>query len=443
MSFYTNFYLKLFLCYNGWVMAKIIVEKSEGLEGVVQISGAKNAVLPLLAATLLTDEPCVLAGVPVLKDVDVMCRLLECFGVEVEKGVEAAQLQVCAKTISSNIAPTELVKAMRASIVAMGPLIARTGSAGAPLPGGCAIGDRPIDLHVKGFRSLGAKVMIESRENADDFIRAEAGRLKGAEIYLDFASVGATENIMMAATLADGPTIIENAAQEPEIVDLANFLNKMGAKIRGAGTDTVRIDGVEKLHGAEHAIIPDRIEAGTFMLAAAITCGDILIENVLPNHVVPVIAKLRETGVYVREAFGGVNVDASRNMLKATDLKTLPYPGFPTDIQPQFMAFLATVEGPSTVIETVFENRFMHIRELNRMNAGIVEKGRRASIPGDAVLKGAEVCATDLRAGAALILAGLAAEGRTIISGIHHIDRGYEDLTGKLAKIGANIWRSE
>jgi len=424
-------------------MEVIKVEKTERLDGVVQISGSKNAVLPLLAATLLTDELCVLGGVPVLKDVDVMCRLLEEFGAEVTSDPEKAQIRVHAKTLMSNTAPPDLVKAMRASIVAMGPLLARTGSVGVPLPGGCAIGDRPIDLHIKGFRSLGAKVELDDREDNGGYVKASAKALKGAEMYLDFSSVGATENIMMAAALAAGTTIIENAAQEPEIVDLANFLNKMGARIRGAGTDVIRIEGVKKLHGAEHVVIPDRIEAGTFMLAAAITGGSVLVDNMLPNHVVPIIAKLRETGVYVREAFGGLHVDATRGMLHSTDIKTLPYPGFPTDIQPQFMAFLATVEGASTVIETVFENRFMHIKELNRMNAGITEEGRSASLAGSAVLKGAAVRATDLRAGAALILAGLAAEGQTTVSDIYHIDRGYEDLVGKLSKLGARIWRAE
>jgi len=424
-------------------MAVINTEKSERLEGVVQISGSKNAVLPLLAATLLTEEPCVLAGVPNLKDVEVMCRLLSHFGAEITEDREAAQIRVHAKNVSTNVAPPELVKQMRASVVAMGPLIARTGGAGVPLPGGCAIGDRPIDLHIKGFKSLGVRVDIERGESGEDFVSAKAGTMKGAEMYLDFASVGATENIMMAAALAEGTTIIENAAQEPEIVDLANFLNKMGAKIRGAGTDTIRIEGVEKLRGAEHAVIPDRIEAGTFMIAAAITGGSVLIENMLPNHVVPLIAKLRETGVYVREEFGGLQVDATRGLLHSTDIKTLPYPGFPTDIQPQFMAYLSTVEGPSTVIETVFENRFMHIKELNKMNAGIEAEGRFASLKGGAALKGAEVRATDLRAGAALVLAGLAAQGRTVVSDIYHIDRGYEDLTGKLVKLGAKVWRSE
>ena len=423
-------------------MSVIIVEKSGRLEGSVQISGSKNAVLPLLAATLLTDEPCVLGGVPVLKDVDVMCKLLRHFGAEVKEDMDGSQISVHAKSITTNIAPKELMKSMRASIVAMGPLIARTGSAGAHLPGGCAIGDRPIDLHIKGFRSLGAEVAIEDAESDGSYVKAEAACLKGAEMYLDFASVGATENIMMAAALAEGTTIIENPAQEPEIVGLANFLNKMGAKIRGAGTDMIRIEGVKKLCGAEHTVIPDRIEAATFMIAAAITGGNILIENMLPNHVTPVTAKLRETGVYVREAFSGLNVDATRGMLSATNIMTLPYPGFPTDAQPQFMAFLSVVEGPSTIIENVFENRFMHINELNLMNAGIASEGRHASIPGGAFLKGAEVRATDLRAGAALILAGLVAEGRTIVSDIHHIDRGYENLTGKLSSLGAKIFKS-
>jgi len=424
-------------------MAVINIEKTDHLEGVVHVSGSKNAVLPLLAATLLTEEPCVLDGVPVLKDVSVMCRLLKHFGAEVTEDRDAAQISVHAKDIKVNVAPSDLVKAMRASVVAMGPLIARTGGAGVPLPGGCAIGDRPVDLHIKGFRSLGAHIKLERNERGEEYVSAEAGQLKGAEMYLDFASVGATENIIMAAALAEGTTIVDNAAQEPEIVDLVNFLNKMGAKIRGAGTDTIRIEGVKKLHGAEHTVIPDRIEAGTFMIAAAITGGNVLVENMLPNHVVPVIAKLRETGVYIREEFGGLQVDATRGLLHSADIKTLPYPGFPTDIQPQFMAFLTTVEGASTVIETVFENRFMHINELNKMNAGISAEGRCASLPGGTTLKGALVRATDLRAGAALVLAGLAAEGRTVVSDIHHIERGYENLTGKLEKLGAKIWRSE
>jgi UDP-N-acetylglucosamine 1-carboxyvinyltransferase len=331
---------------------------------------------------------------------------------------------------------------MRASIVAMGPLLARTGQAGIPLPGGCAIGERPIDLHLKGFAALGAEIRCDKDEAGDILVSASAGHLTGAEVYLDFASVGATENIMMAAALAEGTTVIENPAQEPEIVDLANFLNRMGAHIRGAGTDNIRIEGVQRLHGAEHSVIPDRIEAATFMLAAAITRGDVLIENMLSNHVVPVIAKLKECGVRIEEDYNGLRVDATKNDFRATNIKTLPYPGFPTDVQPQFMAFLATVPGHSTVIETVFENRFMHIRELNLMHAEITEDGRRATIKGGAKLTGAHVRATDLRAGAALVLAGLAAEGTTVVSDIFHIDRGYDDFVGKLTGLGAGIVRT-
>ncbi|GHU61260.1 UDP-N-acetylglucosamine 1-carboxyvinyltransferase [Clostridia bacterium] len=424
-------------------MPRILVNNRNALRGRVEVSGSKNAVLPLLAATLLTDETCVLDGVPNLKDVDVMCSLLRFFGAEVKAEPAASRIEVRAGTIRTTVAEWDLVKAMRASIVAMGPLLARTGQAGIPLPGGCAIGERPIDLHLKGFSALGAEIHCDKDESGDVLVSASASRLIGAEVYLDFASVGATENIMMAAALAEGTTVIENPAQEPEIVDLANFLNRMGAHIRGAGTDNIRIEGVSRLHGAEHSVIPDRIEAATFMLAAAITRGDVLIENMLPNHVVPVIAKLKECGVRIEEDYSGLRVDASKNDFRATNIKTLPYPGFPTDVQPQFMAFLATVPGRSTVIETVFENRFMHIRELNLMHAEITEDGRRAAIKGGAKLTGAHVRATDLRAGAALVLAGLVAEGTTVVSDIFHIDRGYEDFVGKLAGLGAGIVRTE
>ncbi|MDR1797597.1 MAG: UDP-N-acetylglucosamine 1-carboxyvinyltransferase [Clostridiales Family XIII bacterium] len=421
-------------------MSKIIVRKAGPLSGQVITGGSKNAVLPLLAATLLTEDPCVLDGVPNLKDVEVMCRLLRSFGAEVEQDEGGRRITVRAKTISTSEAPHDLVKAMRASIVAMGPILGRCGEAVVPLPGGCAIGDRPIDLHVKGFVALGADVEVVTDEGGG-CVRADGRALKGAEMYLDFASVGATENIMMAAALAEGTTVIENPAQEPEIVDLANFLNKMGARIRGAGTDTIRIEGVERLHGAEHCVIPDRIEAATFMLAAAITRGNVLVENMLPNHVVPIMAKLRECGVQLSEEEPGLRVDASGGFFRATDIKTLPYPGFPTDIQPQFMAFLSTVQGPSNIVETVFENRFMHIDELNRMGAGILAEGRSAIVRGGASLTGAQVRATDLRAGAALVLAGLVAEGETVISDVYHIDRGYEDLVGKMAGLGADIRR--
>jgi len=421
---------------------KIIVEKSEPLSGVVNIGGAKNAVLPILAATLLTDEPCIIEGVPALKDVDVMCQILSAFGAEVEQDIQGRRITTRAKNISADEPPRELMKAMRASIAVMGALLARLGAAKAVLPGGCAIGDRPIDLHIKGFESLGAEVELSQGED-EDCVVARVKELSGAEIYLDFASVGATENIMTAAVLGHGTTIIENAAQEPEIVDLANFLNKMGAHIRGAGTESVKIEGVPKLHGAEHTVIPDRVEAATFMLAAAITRGSALINNTLPTHAIPVIAKLRECGVRVKEEGGGLLVDASAGELKATNIKTLPYPGFPTDMQPQFMAFLTTVSGASSVTETVFENRFMHIEELKLMGADIQEKGRRAFIHGGTKLQGASVRATDLRAGAALVLAGLAAEGQTTVRDVYHIDRGYEDLVGKLAELGARIRREK
>jgi UDP-N-acetylglucosamine 1-carboxyvinyltransferase len=430
-------------------LSKFIVSNSGALRGTVEVSGSKNAVLPLLAATLLTEEKCEINDVPDLDDVEVMCRLLESFGAVVTHDKPENTITVDASNITSCEAPCELVKKMRASILAMGPLLARVGRAIVPLPGGCAIGDRPIDLHVKGFHALGAAIEIKPENDSEDYqdcpgsdyVEAIADRLTASEIYLDTPSVGATENIIMAAALASGTTILENAAQEPEIVDLANYLNKMGAKIKGAGTDVIKIEGVARLHGAKHAVIPDRIEAGTFMLAAAITRGDILITNMLPDHVMPITAKLRECGVVVEELPEGTHVSAGAPGLISTDLKTLPYPGFPTDIQPQFMTFLATVDGPSNILETVFENRFMHIEELNKMGAEIEEDGRRAAVPGGRSLSGTEVRATDLRAGAALILAGLVAKGDTVISDIYHIDRGYDDIIGKLNALGAAIKR--
>jgi UDP-N-acetylglucosamine 1-carboxyvinyltransferase len=357
--------------------------------------------------------------------------------------MEDHSIELKAGDIVTNEAPAELVKKMRASVVAMGPLLARTGQARIPLPGGCAIGDRPIDLHVKGLHALGADITIHRREDGHECVEARTDGLVGAEIYLDTPSVGATENIMMAASLAEGVTVIENAAQEPEIVDLANYLNKMGARIKGAGMDIIKIEGVDSLHGASHSVIPDRIEAGTFMLAAAITGGDLTITNMLPDHVKPIAAKLRECGCIVENTLEGTRVRLNGRSPVATDIKTLPYPGFPTDIQPQFMTFLATVRGSSMVLETVFENRFMHIEQLNRMGAKIREDGRRAYIPGGMTLKGSEVVATDLRAGAALVLAGLVAEGETSISDVYHIDRGYDSLIEKFRSIGGKIERRE
>ncbi|MDR3072096.1 MAG: UDP-N-acetylglucosamine 1-carboxyvinyltransferase [Clostridiales Family XIII bacterium] len=424
-------------------MSKIIVKKSPALKGCVEVSGSKNAVLPLLAATLLTEDECVIGDVPDLKDVDVMCMLLESFGAKVTVDKVQKTIHVQAKKIRKGEVPEDLVMSMRASVVAMGPVLARTGYAKLPLPGGCAIGERPIDLHLKGFHALGADVETETETKEEvrqsGYVLAKTKHLRGAEIYLDTPSVGATENIMLAASLATGMTILENAAEEPEIIDLANYLNKMGARIKGAGTNIIKIEGVSKLHGAKHSVIPDRIEAGTYMLAAAITKGDVLITNMLPNHVKPVIAKLRECGVSVEDTDEGTRVFVkSRQHLSATNIKTLPYPGFPTDMQPQFMTFLSMVSGSSIILESVFENRFMHIAELNKMNANIIENGRKAIIPGGGKLVGAEVKATDLRAGAALILAGLAAKGTTEISDIYHIERGYDNIVGKLASLGAN-----
>ncbi len=420
-------------------MAKFLVENSGPLRGEVTISGAKNSVLPILAATLLSKEDCEIVDVPDLKDVSILCSLLASLGVKVDKKIEENRVTVNAEQILINHAPEELVKMMRASILVMGPLLARTGKAVINLPGGCAIGERPVELHFKGFKAMGAKIEISD----DGVVVAEADKLVGANIYLDFPSVGATENIMSAAALAEGTTIIENAAQEPEIVDLANFINQMGGRIKGAGTDTIKIEGVESLHGCVHGVIPDRIEAGTFMIAAAITRGSILIKNIVPDHVKPIIAKLKECGVDITMTDEGMVVRGDVNPLISTDIKTLPYPGFPTDIQSPFMAFLTTVQGKSIVIETVFENRYMHVLELNSMGARIKTEGKCAIIEGNKKLHGAEVSATDLRAGAALVLAGFVAEGETLVSDIYHIERGYEKFIEKFAALGGKITRIE
>lgn len=420
-------------------MAKYLVQKSGQLKGEVTISGAKNAVLPLMAAGLLAEEKCTINDVPNLRDVNVLVKVMAKIGAEIERSEEGV-LSIQTKKIISTEADYDLFKKMRASILIMGPLLAREGRARMPLPGGCSIGARPIDLHLKGFRQLGAETIVK-----DTYVEAIApeGGLVGASVYLDFPSVGATENIMMAAVLAQGTTYIENAAEEPEIVDLANFLNKMGARIKGAGTDTIKIEGVEHLKGTVHRVIPDRIETGTFMLAAAITRGEVLIKNIVADHVKPIMAKLRECGVEVELVDEGLYINAQDRVLTATDIKTLPYPGFPTDIQSPFMAFLTTVEGESTVQETVFENRFMHVAELNRMGANIKTDGRSAVIPGGKALSGTKVIATDLRAGAAMVLAGLVADGTTEISEIYHIDRGYEKFVEKFRGLGATIIRIE
>ncbi len=419
-------------------MAKYLVQRSEPLKGEVNISGSKNAVLPIMAGTLLTDEPCELSEVPALRDVYVMCDLLSDLGFEIEKNYEENKVKVIPGKSIKTETPYEHVNKMRASFLVMGPLLARKGKAKVHMPGGCSIGARPIELHLKGFQLLGAKITEEQ-----GYIEATTDGLVGDSIYLDFPSVGATENIMMAGSLAKGVTVIENAAQEPEIVDLANFLNRMGAKIKGAGTDTIKIEGVEKLNGCKHSIIPDRIETGTFMVAAAMTKGEVLIKNAVPDHVKPIIAKLKECGAKVDITDEGIFVNGSENPLVATDIKTLPYPGFPTDMQSQFMAMLLKTEGESNVIETVFENRYMHVGELNRMGANIKTDGNKATIRGDKGLTGAEVIATDLRGGAALVLAGLVAEGTTEIGEIYHIERGYEKFVEKFRNIGATIIRVE
>ncbi|MBR6225190.1 MAG: UDP-N-acetylglucosamine 1-carboxyvinyltransferase [Firmicutes bacterium] len=424
-------------------MTKYIVRQSGPLRGEVTISGAKNAVLPLMAATLLNDQECVIRSVPHLRDVQVMKEILESLGSEIEE-TEPGEFHIHTHDVKSAEAPYGLVNKMRASFLVMGPLLGRKGVARIPLPGGCAIGARPIDLHLKGFKALGAEVTIHE-EGHYAYVEAVAGPqgLIGDRIYLDFPSVGATENIIMAAVLAEGTTYIENAAEEPEITDLANFLNKMGAKIRGAGTDTIRIEGVKTLKHVTHTVIPDRIETGTFMIAAAITRGAVHIMNAVPDHVKPVIAKLREGGVRIEAGDDDIIVRGDLGPLNSTDIKTLPYPGFPTDMQSPFMAFLTICNGKSTVIETVFENRFMHVSQLNKMGASIETAGNRASIKGNAMLRGSQVMATDLRAGAAMVLAGLVAEGETEISEIYHIERGYENFIEKFAALGADITRVE
>lgn len=418
-------------------MAKILVEKSGPLNGTIKINGAKNAVLPILAATLLASDKCVLEEIPNLRDVAVMGELLTALGAKVTP-LKDGRMEVDPSGDILSEAPYELIQKMRASFFVMGPLLAKNGRARISMPGGCAIGARPIDLHLKGFNALGAEIDL-----GHGYVEAKAEKLVGATIYLDFPSVGATENIMMAATLAEGTTIIENAAEEPEIIDLANFLNKLGASVKGAGTDTIKIVGVESLGSTVHSVIPDRIETGTYMIAAAMTRGNLMIENVVPSHLKPIIAKLRECGVAIEEGDDYLKVDGTQ-LSGSVDITTLPYPGFPTDLQAQFMSLLTVTEGTGIVSETVFENRFMHVSELNRMGASIKIEGHSAVVQGNPTsLQGAQVKATDLRAGAALILAGLVAEGVTEIGDIYHIDRGYVEIEQKLRDVGANIRRVE
>lgn len=419
-------------------MSKFIIEKSPPLNGRVRISGGKNSALPILAAAMMSPGKCVVHEVPALSDVLVMQNIIESLGGRTEWDKNGETMSITADGIKKCEAEYELVSKIRASFLILGPLLARFKRVKTPLPGGCAIGSRPVDLHLKGIAALGAEITCEH-----GYVEVSAEKLKGASIYLDFPSVGATENIMMAAVFAEGQTIIQNAAVEPEIVDLANFLTSIGADIRGTGMDTIKINGVNELRGGEYTIIPDRIEAGTFMALAAATRGDVVIENVVTDHLKPVTAKLREINALVEEGDGFVRVCASEAELKATDVKTLPYPGFPTDMQAQFMAVLSSIPGTSVIIETVFENRFMHAGELKRMGADIKIDSRTAVIEGSAKLTGCPVKATDLRAGAALITAALTAEGLTEVGDIAHIDRGYSGIDEKLRRLGARIIRAE
>jgi len=417
-------------------MEKIIVHGGNQLKGTVQIEGAKNAVLPILAASILASKGIVeLSNVPVLSDVFTMNNVLRFLNIDVDFNENERKIDLDATKELSTEAPFEYVSKMRASIVVMGPLLARFGHAKVAMPGGCAIGTRPVDLHLKGFEALGATI-----EQHDGYIEAFADKLVGSNIYLDFPSVGATQNIIMAATLAEGTTVIENVAREPEIVDLANALNKMGAWVRGAGTETIRVDGVSEMHGMGHGIVQDRIEAGTFMTAAALTGGNVLIQDGIIEHNKPLISKLEEMGATVSDEEAGIRVVGPK-VLKPTNVKTLPYPGFPTDMQAQMTVLQLAASGTSTMTETVFENRFMHLEELRRMNANYKIEGRSVMMYGPTTFNGAEVAATDLRAAAALVLAGLVANGYTQVTNLKYLDRGYYDFHLKLQALGAEIKR--
>lgn len=415
-------------------MEKLIIRGGRPLHGHVRVSSAKNAVLPIIVATLLPDSPSTIIDAPHLEDVKTICSVIESLGGNILLRDNAMIFDTT--TVDKTEASYELMSRMRASFLIMGPLLAKKRHAKIALPGGCMIGSRPIDLHLKAFEAMGAKVTV-----GNGYVEASVPEgLKGATIYLDFPSVGATENILMAAAVADGKTIIENAAEEPEIVDLVTFLNSMGANIKGAGTNVIRVEGVKHLYGASHTVIPDRIEAGTFIIAAAMAGGDVVVDNVLSEHLKPLLAKLGEAGVKVIKDIDSVRV-ISDGHIHSTDIKTLPYPGFPTDLQAQFMAMMTIGDGISTVTETVFENRFMHVGELRRMGANIEVEGRKAIVHGVPFLQGAFVRATDLRAGAALVLAGLAAHGVTEVGDLRHIDRGYDHLVEKLRGLGADIIR--
>lgn len=416
-------------------MDKIVIEGGARLKGEVKISGAKNAALPILASTILAPGVSNIYNTPSLMDIKTMGKLLTHLGAKVE--ISENRVEVDTTHLNNPEAPYDLVKTMRASILVLGPLVATKGEATVSLPGGCAIGARPINLHLLGLEKMGAKVEIEH-----GYVKVKAKRLKGARIYLDIPTVTGTENLMMAAVLADGTTVIENAACEPEVSDLAESLKKMGAKINGAGKDLITIEGVDSLRPVEHSIIPDRIEAGTFMVAAAITDGDVIIKGLIPGHIDALINKLKEAGVEIIEETGGLRVKGLKRP-KAIDLKTMPYPGFPTDMQAQMMALMTIADGLSIITETIFENRFMHVAELIRMGADIKIEGNTAIVRGVPYLSGAPLMATDLRASASLIIAGLAAKGKTVLSRAYHIDRGYERIEEKLSALGAKIKREQ
>lgn len=414
----------------------MIVRGGNRLVGTVKVDGAKNAVLPIVAATILASKgKTTLKNVPILSDVYTINNVLRNINIDVDFNEEERTIELDATGDVSWEAPFEYVSKMRASIVVMGPLLGRLGKAKVALPGGCAIGTRPIDLHLKGFEAMGATIKIEN-----GFVEAYADKLKGARIYMDFPSVGATQNLMMGAVFAEGTTTLENAAREPEIVDLANFLNRMGARVYGAGTETIRIEGVEELHAVEHSIIPDRIEAGTFMVAAAVSNGDVFVEDAIAEHNKPLISKLKEMGVTIQEKENGIQVIGPKQ-LKSTDVKTMPHPGFPTDMQAQMTIAQLVSQGTSTMTETVFENRFMHLEELRRMNANFKIEGQTVLLYGNSAFQGAEVAATDLRAAAALIIAGLVSEGYTRVTNLKHLDRGYYGFDAKLRGLGAEIER--
>jgi UDP-N-acetylglucosamine 1-carboxyvinyltransferase len=416
-------------------MDKLIIQGGVALSGEVRISGAKNAALPILCASLLTREPLKIENVPHLHDVTTMLNLLGQMGVAVSLH-EKMEIELTAERLSNLVAPYELVKTMRASILVLGPMLARTGEAKVSLPGGCAIGVRPVDLHIKGLQAMDAEIVIEH-----GYIHARAKRLKGARIFMDLVSVTGTENLMMAATLAQGSTVIENAAREPEVVDLANCLNAMGARIRGAGSNVITIEGVSKLHGARYRIMPDRIETGTFLVAAAATGGHIRLKDTRSDILDALLEKLREAGAQIETGEDWVGIKMSGE-LKAVNVRTAPYPGFPTDMQAQFMVLNSVAHGASTVTETIFENRFMHVQELRRMGAKIDVEDNTAMVQGVAQLDGAKVMATDLRASASLVLAGMVARGETVVDRVYHLDRGYACIEEKLSQLGARIRRA-